>query len=753
MIKRINHIKKFGVFQDYKRNGDIQDFAHVNVIYGWNYSGKTTISRIFQQFENQERNADYDKAEFEIETTNGDKYDEKNLIIENRTIRTFNADFIRDNLNWDGSSFNAIQVLTLGKDSIKAEEKIKEKKEKLSRIELIGKSLGNESQRISNEVQSGLTATASQIKSTLQLVSAYTKSHVKPIFELIKTEHVKFQLSEEKVTELLPIATASENQKLPEISKLNLPSSLEESFATVKELVKQVPEFSKTIEYFVENPEIANWVESGVPLHEDKKKCEFCGSNLTEERISNLVAHFSEDLKKHKSLLTNTIAQLNNLKLNSPTFSKRDFYKELWSQFEEGKKQLIDIAIKSYNEKVDSMVQFLKEKYEKPFEPIIEFGEFETNIAQVEEWFLVMNNVIDSNNQQTLNFDKAKLDAIETLKKHYIAKFITKIELTKKENKIQIYEKRKENLGVTYIGFKKDIETLEAEISQAQKGREKINEFIKKFLGRDEISVQVIKEDGKERFTLKRGTSKATNLSEGEKTAIAFSFFLTKLLEIKDFDNTVVCIDDPISSLDSNHIFQVNAIIKDFFFSKKDSNSPWILKCKQLFLSTHNFDFFNLLRELPKGKQLQKFYYQVRRINQNESAFEKLPKSLQLYTSEYHFLFEELYKFNKSENKGEYSTLIGIPNAVRRFVELYTYSRLPSNKDTSVDQRADELWGIEKSKRILKVLNYFSHSNSIDRILRNSDLICDIENAVGDLMVELKKDEKHYNELIKAIEK
>ena len=160
------------------------------------------------------------------------------------------------------------------------------------------------------------------------------------------------------------------------------------------------------------------------------------------------------------------------------------------------------------------------------------------------------------------------------------------------------------------------------------------------------------------------------------------------------------------------------------------------------------------MKELPTSKNyLQKFFYQVRRINKNESVLEKLPKSLQQYSSEYHFLFEELFNFNKSADKGEYSTLMGIPNAVRRFVELYTYSRLPGNSSSTVDQRADILWGNEKSKRILKVLHYFSHANNIDRMIRNSDLICDIENAVSDLMVELKEDEKHYAELKKALKK
>jgi len=340
------------------------------------------------------------------------------------------------------------------------------------------------------------------------------------------------------------------------------------------------------------------------------------------------------------------------------------------------------------------------------------------------------------------------------LKQHHTAKFIVEIDLSEKEKKIELYKLREAKFIAIQSTIEREIIQLESQISQAHKGKEKLNDFIQKFLGREEIKVVVIKEDNKERFRLQRNDSKAVNLSEGEKTAIAFSFFLTKLVECKDLGKTIVYIDDPISSLDSNHIFQVNALLKEFFFTKEnpdDESSPTILNCLQLFLSTHNFDFLGLLRELPKLKDSKKFYYYVKRINVNESILGKLPKSIENYSSEYHYLFELIYKFHNSENK-DYSDLMGIPNAVRRFMELYTYSRIPGHHiDSTVDKRAEKLWGAEKSKRILKVFHYFSHGSNIERMAKNSDLICDIENAVTDLIELIKIDENHYNELEKAI--
>jgi len=44
MIDRINRIKDFGLFEDFKWSSDILGFRQYNLIYGWNYSGKTMLS-------------------------------------------------------------------------------------------------------------------------------------------------------------------------------------------------------------------------------------------------------------------------------------------------------------------------------------------------------------------------------------------------------------------------------------------------------------------------------------------------------------------------------------------------------------------------------------------------------------------------------------------------------------------------------------------------------------------------------------
>lgn len=50
MITKVNKIKDFGVFKNFNSNF-LSEFKTFNLIYGWNYSGKTTLSRVFRCLE------------------------------------------------------------------------------------------------------------------------------------------------------------------------------------------------------------------------------------------------------------------------------------------------------------------------------------------------------------------------------------------------------------------------------------------------------------------------------------------------------------------------------------------------------------------------------------------------------------------------------------------------------------------------------------------------------------------------------
>lgn len=102
MIKRIQSIKNLGVYSNYTRKGDLPDFNDKNIFYGWNYSGKTTLSRLFSFLENKKVDEyNFPDVDFEIVMHDGKKINKSNVEEFPYLVRVFNADFIRDNLRFD----------------------------------------------------------------------------------------------------------------------------------------------------------------------------------------------------------------------------------------------------------------------------------------------------------------------------------------------------------------------------------------------------------------------------------------------------------------------------------------------------------------------------------------------------------------------------------------------------------------------------------------------------------------------------
>ncbi len=71
-IQKIN-ITNFGSYVDYTWINSDTNFNDVNIIYGRNYSGKTTLSRIFRCLEDKCLHQDYEKPEFSFSLEKNDK--------------------------------------------------------------------------------------------------------------------------------------------------------------------------------------------------------------------------------------------------------------------------------------------------------------------------------------------------------------------------------------------------------------------------------------------------------------------------------------------------------------------------------------------------------------------------------------------------------------------------------------------------------------------------------------------------------
>lgn len=121
------------VFQDFNwdttlrdSGNNIAEFKRINVIYGRNYSGKTTLSRIIRALETGIVSDKYENPEFIVNLESDCNVTQLSLLTHDKIIRVFNEDFVKENLRFiidDAQNVNSFAIL--GNDNNKLEQEIK----------------------------------------------------------------------------------------------------------------------------------------------------------------------------------------------------------------------------------------------------------------------------------------------------------------------------------------------------------------------------------------------------------------------------------------------------------------------------------------------------------------------------------------------------------------------------------------------------------------------------------------------------
>ncbi len=664
MISKIKKIKNLGLFSNYTQDSSLPDFNRYNLFYGWNGSGKTTLSKFFDCLESGKA-PDFANLEYEIECDDTN-YNETTPF--NKKVRVFNQDYIQKNVQLISGKANPIFIL--GEENKEISEQIEADEKVLQELEQQKNNKESEKVRKENEKANKFTAVAGVIGANL--VGSSTRNYRAPN---AKTDFIglteKKTLNPDEIAKHQAVVKQDQKEKISTISfsfDIDLTTLYEEVIAICNETVE-----INVIDRLSENPDISEWVEKGLCLHVDKSDaCEFCGSAMPKDRIEALLGHFNEADKKLKSKIDLKISELQqNIQLiqNAQAPNKAQFYTDLQGVFTS--------RIISYNQEKDNLcaelstiVETLNTKKQKTTEAVPFTRSLNNNFQAV---LISINETIEQHNQKSDNFQIEKDKAVELLKVHHLSEIFDDIKALDKD--IEEYEKeilklQNGNPEENFTGIlqlRKKISNNKSKISSEHKACDSLNHQLQTFLGRNEIVFEVATEGG---YFVKRNGLTAKNLSEGEKTAIAFVYFVVHL-EDQDFDlaNGIIVVDDPISSLDSNSLFQAFAFLKN---AVKDAN--------QVFIFTHNFSFLKLvLNWLNKtgGHQYYMIKNQHSTANGRTAFISKLDKELQDHESEYYYLFKVLYTF---KTDGSIATVYHIPNIARKVLDTFLMFRVPNGE-------------------------------------------------------------------------
>jgi wobble nucleotide-excising tRNase len=361
------------------------------------------------------------------------------------------------------------------------------------------------------------------------------------------------------------------------------------------------------------------------------------------------------------------------------------------------------IEVKNY---LDVLARSLEQKRDRVFEACI----MESSVAKPDcsisnPLILEINELIRQHNQQTDDFEGSVREARMRLEEHYVDEAYE--EFSAKEKVAEHLSSELRKLRPAAVPIQEEIARLERNIVEHRQPAEELNRELASYLGRNDLQLEV-SETG---YTLVRETQPATNLSEGEKTAFAFLYFL-KGLQDKGFDLSkgIVVIDDPVSSLDSNSLFSAFGFMKE---RAKDAG--------QLFIFTHSFGFFRQVKnwfnhlENQKKKDFSKrparFYMldPVHDGTMRKSTLKALDPLLHEYESEYHYLFKKLYEEAQVDKKSSLAVYYGLPNMARRLLEAFLAFRYPSLAGNLIKQIEQVRFEPARKARLLR---FYAHTLS-----------------------------------------
>lgn len=784
MIKKID-IDKFGLFENYKWDtfiGKNETFRRLNIIYGRNYSGKTTLSRILNSIFDKQLPLNYESGKFTVTFSDDSIITQTNLSTANQNynLRVYNSDFVKTNLSWLHKDDGTISPFTiLGSKNIEIDNRIKEIDLQLGEVE---KNTGllfeqqeflktynlkkDESRTKTNELDTKLTDKARDIKNNAPIynVPTYQIRTIKgDILEAIK----QGELIPEDVLELKKLL--KEEEKIPITSLQEFKPDFSNQLNQVNELLKKQIKPSDPITELVNNSILQEWVRQGIDKHKGvRDTCGFCGNPIDHNLWKKLDAHFSKESEALRAEIKLKIDKLEQSKINLTDFftlSKDDFYSNLHSGFETMQKQW-NSTTKTYIKNIDVLISGLSER-EKDIFKAKEISSITDVSETIFETIIEINKLITehSNKSTTLKTDQNK--ARVKLRYSEIAKFLTVINyenqilaLKKLDAEDAILKKSFDEINKKVELLNEEKRTLEAQSKDESKGAELVNQHLTHFFGHSELKLVAEGSSPNILFRIVRENGYANNLSEGECSLISFCYFIAKMEdELKDElinDKLIIYIDDPISSLDSNHIFFMFSLIESVIAKPK--------KYCQLFISTHNLDFLKYLKQLtfptykaqPNSKdKADKNQFLIERKSKSNSTLKLSPEYLKKYITEFNYLFYQIYTCSTADLQNiEHNFQYNFGNNMRKFLEAFLFYKYPSNR-MSFDQRIKKYFNNDEVSfnLVKRVINEFSHlEENFDRSLEPIDIsvIQSVSNAVMIKMETTDKDQ--FDALKESIE-
>lgn len=711
MIKKITKLQDIGCFDQITQNPNFQCGGikqNCNIIFGLNGTGKTTISNALSLFCNEsflgetEKKALFDdikrkaSALVELEFQDASKIKFPAQRVHSKNIFVFNSNFVLAHV-FDGTKGKIKKFSNIGgelknkeivllNDDIDALTKtaeilVAEQKKYDTEIDKITKEK-------SEEFRKSLTDKGKRLTTPKLQTAILPIGKIEDLEQNLVSLKNEYELSKKQDDLNLDINSLGEihlrtfdidiqaiNQILSTTVQKLSGAVLEQQIQKIKELFEEEQDKQNVERWYKFGSKIINHRKPDIPYC-----CPICNTDISariDEILNDFNGFFNRDYDEYITELEKKIEEIktcivwikqnqlnvfNIEKLRSKYVGITNLQNEFVLPTEETENGLNKIQIALENKR--SNIQHL--------EVIDELGggkEYQEKIAEITDLSAKMRGILESKSLKTYKIE-------DEIREIFNASVLIEFNnLDKKSNNLKKYQDN--SLLLTKI---KEVELpskraeLTKELAKIKAESRGISKYLK-VMGVDNFTIDI--NDGKDENIvisyrdLSTGKMNLRNsLSEGEKTAVAFAYFLSKFenevnTEDKIKDSTVI-IDDPITSLDENRLYSTAYLIKNTFDS-----------VKQLILLSHNFLFLKYFNSFYRGKAIC-FYLE-------KNSLVILPEELKNFESPYFYMLKSIQGFlDESNTKIVYNDAKRyLPNYIRRVLETFLsfrFAKIASNR-------------------------------------------------------------------------
>ncbi len=664
----------------------------INLIYGHNGTGKSTIANYLQEPD------DLDFASCSI----------KNSGI-TPDVLVYNEKFVERNFHASG---NQPGVFTLSEGNKDAELAIEQAEKALSSLEIRRVQLTDEGTKLNARKLQKLTELKDEVwkgktrhdRTALEFcLDGYRKDKEK-FLEQVRSAPLRMPgaIDEAKLLiEAAELQNQSDVQK-QDVTRVASNTNAIEGNAVFLDVI--VGSKDSYLSQLIQRLGNSDWVKNGKQYFDAQTDlCPFCQQDLPKSFKDAVELLFDEaydsKLSELETLQTNYQSAVKKitLHLDGPAF--HDDYVLNDNEFKLAKSQLLT--------QLNANLQLINNKLSSPSTPI--------NLVNTDGLLQTLNNCIDKLSARIKSFN----DRVQNKKVH-----LTKIKsqfwslnrtqfdsaIKSADTAIAALDSELNNMREELIKIKSDasrqkgvISESRAKITNVDLSVEYINNTIE-MLGLEGFRLE--KEPGESHhYRIVRGEHSDKifkTLSEGEKTLISFLYFLERCKGSPDQHSAVVpanrliVIDDPVTSLSHNYIYDIASIIQHRVIEGGFG---------QVIILTHSLFFFHELLKLSDDKTLKKDY-QLLRVTKNTNS-----DISEISASDIKNDYESYWLVIKDCLSGKANSCV-LPNMMRNILEYYF--NFVHQKD-KLKKALEEIGESEHEfKPLFRYINRESHSDAIN---------------------------------------